>query len=102
METLAIGLFLAAVNTKIIDWFAEPIRRKFPNLDMWWLLYVAAVTGFVLAWLSGVNLFVAYIENDALGRILSGLLVGGGSSLIHDIFDNRLESIELLAEIEPA
>lgn len=101
METLAIGLFLAAVNTKIIDWLAEPIRRKFPDLDMWWLLYVAALTGFVLAWLSGVNLFTAYIENDALGRILSGLLVGGGASLIHDIFDGP-DIVELTAEIEPA
>lgn len=87
METLTIGLFLAAVNTKIIDWLAEPVRRKFPDVDTWWLLYVAAVTGFVLAWLAGVNLFAAQIENVLLGRILSGLLVGGGSSLIHDVFD---------------
>lgn len=96
METFAIGIFLATVNTKVIDWLAAPIRRKFPERDFWYLLYVAAATGFVFAWFAGVNLFAAYIENDVLGRVLSGLLVGGGSSLIHDVFDEpEIDVIEV-------
>lgn len=89
MEILPIGLFLAAVNTALINYLAEPVRQKYPNLDLWWLLYVALGTGFVIAWFAGVNLFGAYIENELLGRVLSGFLVGGGSSLIHDVFDQR-------------
>lgn len=101
METLAIGLFLAAVNKKLIDYLAEPVRRRYPDLDMWWLLYVAALTGFAISWLAGVNLFGGYIDNDVLGRVLSGLLVGGGSSLIHDVFDQpEPETVQLLAEFE--
>jgi hypothetical protein len=96
METLAIGLFLAAVNTKVIDYLAEPVRRRYPKLDMWWLLYVAAVTGFAISWLAGVNLFGDFIADPVLGRVLSGVLVGGGSSLIHDVFDRpELEKVEL-------
>lgn len=99
METLAIGLSLAALNTKVIDYLAEPVRRRYPALDMWWLLYVAAVTGFAISWLAGVNLFGGYIDNDVLGRVLSGVLVGGGSSLIHDVFDRpEGEVIELEAD----
>jgi hypothetical protein len=98
METLATGLFLAAVNTALINYLAEPIRQKYPNLDLWWLLYVALGTGFAVAWFAGVNLFGAYIENELLGRVLSGFLVGGGSKLIYDIFDKPADAILLEAE----
>jgi hypothetical protein len=48
---------------------------------------------------AGVNLFEAHIANALLGRILSGILVGGGSSLIHDALDRpEGEVIELQAE----
>jgi hypothetical protein len=101
METLAIGLFLAAVNMALINYLAEPIRQKYPTIDLWWLLYVALATGFLIAWFAGVNLFGAYIENELLGRVLSGFLVGGGSSLIHDVFDRpEPATVELLAEFE--
>ena len=87
MEAFVVGVFLATLNTKLIDSLAAPIRRKFPYLDLWWLLYVALVSGAAIAWVAGVNLFTAYVDNVLLGRALSCVLVGGGSSLIHDIFD---------------
>lgn len=103
METLASGLFLAAVNTAVVNYLVEPVRQRFPELDLWWVLYVALATGFAISWFAGVNLFAAYVANELLGRILSGILVGGGSSLIHNVFDRPvMEAIELTAEIEPA
>lgn len=103
METLANGLFLAAVNTALVNYLAEPVRQRWPDLDLWWLLYVALATGFVISWFADVNLFAATIEHEVLGRVLSGLFVGGGSSLIHNVFDQPvMEGIELTAEIEPA
>jgi len=87
MEPLVIGLFLATLNTKLIDWLAAPVREQWPDANLWWLIYVALATGAAIAWLSGVNLFAAYIDDGLLGRILSCILVGGGSSLIHDVFD---------------
>ena len=101
METLTNGLFLAAVNTAVINYLVEPVRVKKPDLDLWWVLYVALLTGFVLAWFAGVNLFGAQIENVLVGRILSGILVGGGSSLIHNVFDRpNIGEVVLEAEIE--
>lgn len=103
MEALTSGVFLAAVNTAVVDYVAEPVRKRFPKADMWWLLYVALVTGFAISWFAGVNLFIEQIPNEVLGRVLSGLFVGGGSSLIHNVFDRpTLDVVELTAEIEPA
>lgn len=103
METLASGLFLAAVNTAIINYFAAPVRAKKPELDLWWLVYAALLTGFVISWFAGVNLFQDHIANELLGRILSGILVGGGSSLIHDALDQpEPGEVILEAQIEPA
>lgn len=96
METFATGLFLAAVNTALINYLAEPVRQKYPTIDLWWLLYVALATGFAIAWFAEVNLFGAYIESELLGRILSGFLVGGGSKLIHDVMDKpQMEEVQL-------
>jgi hypothetical protein len=71
-----------------------------PELDLWFLVYIALVTGFLISWFAGVNLFEDQIANALLGRILSGILVGGGSSLIHDVFDrpDQGEVIELEAD----
>jgi len=87
MESLTVGLFLATINTKCIDFLAAPVRKQFPDLNLWWLLYLALATGAAIAWVAGVNLFAAYISDEILGRVLSCVLVGSGSSLIHDIFD---------------
>lgn len=103
MDALTNGLFLSAVNTAVVNYLAEPVRRRWPEADLWWLLYAALATGFTISWFGGVNLFEAYVANELLGRILSGILVGGGSSLIHNVFDQpTMEAIELTAGIEPA
>lgn len=99
METLATGVFLATVNTALINYLAEPIRQKYQTIDLWWLLYVALATGFVIAGFAGVNLFGAYVDNELLGRVLSGVLVGGGSSLIHDVFDKPYDDLFLDVEM---
>ena len=87
MEQLTVGLFLATVNKSIVDYLADPIRKKYPNADLWWLIYVALGTGAVLAWYAQVNLFAGYIPDVLVGRIVSCVAVGGGSTLIHKIFD---------------
>jgi hypothetical protein len=89
MEALSAALFLSVANKAIVDWIVGPVKKKFPNLDMWWLVYVALVTGGVIGWISQANVFAAYMPDVLTGRILTAILVGGGSSLIHDIFDKK-------------
>lgn len=88
MEPFVVGLFLAVANQKVVDYLAAPIRQKFPAIDLWWLIYVALATGAAIGWFAQLNLFTQYLPDPLAGRVLSCIVVGGGSSLIHDIFDN--------------
>lgn len=88
MEPLVIGLFLAIANQKIVEYLTRPLKERNPDGDYWWLLYVALATGAIIGWLSGVNLFAAYIPDVVTGRVLTAVVIGGGSSLIHDLFGN--------------
>ena len=86
MDAVAVALFLSVANKAIIDYLVAPIREKLPDFDMWWLVYVALGTGGLIGWLSGVNVFLEYMPDPLVGRVLTSILVGGGSSLIHDVF----------------
>jgi hypothetical protein len=83
------ALLLAVVNSKIVDYVADPVRKHWPEADLWWLIYVALATGAAIGWFAEVNLFVAIVPNVLLGRVLSSILIGGGASLLHDIFDKE-------------
>ena len=85
-NVLALALLLATVNKVLVDYLLAPVRKRWPELSLWWAVYVSLVTGFLIGWFADVNLFALWIDGDILGRILTSLLIGGGSSLIYDIF----------------
>ncbi len=88
MNGLSNALFLALANQAIVKWLVAPLKQKFPAVDFWYLIYVAGVTGAVIGWYSEINLFpVDQMPSVLLGRVLTAVIVGGGSSLIHDIFN---------------
>ena len=89
MEALSAALFLSVANKAFVDYLIAPIRKKFPDVDYWFLVYIALATGAAIGWISEANVFGPYIPDLVTGRILTSLLVGGGSSLIHDIFDKE-------------
>lgn len=86
MPALVIALFLATVTNRLVEAVVAPVKIKYPDLDLWWLIYIAWVVGGVLAWLSGVNLFAEYLPGELVGRILTAIVVGGGANLIADMF----------------
>jgi len=81
------AVFLAVVNKAIVDYLAAPLKKKFPKVDFWWLVYVALGTGSLVGWYSEINLFWDVMPNEVVGRVLTCVLVGGGSSLIHELFE---------------
>lgn len=83
---LVLAGLLATVNTSIVDMVKRPVAQRFPDLDLWWFVYVGMVSGFVIGWFAQVNLFTAVVAEETLGRVLSALLIGGGSSLIYKVF----------------
>ena len=92
-----LAVLLAVVNRAIIDYLAAPIRQKFPDHDLWYLVYISFVVGGVIGWLSGVNLFSEISTMPlVLGRILTAASIGGGANLLHDLAKRRNELPEPL------
>lgn len=91
-------VFLATINTKFIDYLKAPVQRKWPTLDMWWVTYVALLTGIVLGWLAQANVFEDLLESETAAILLTGFLIGGGSSLIYDIFGKKQAKVTATAE----
>ena len=85
-----IAVLLAVVNRALIEYLSAPVKKRFPDADLWWLVYVAFLTGGAIGWVSGVNLFSSIAEMPlVLGRILTAACIGGGSNLLHDIAKRR-------------
>jgi hypothetical protein len=88
VEMLTIAVFLSVVANRLIEALVVPVFGKY-NLDTFWLLYVSWLVSGVLVWLSGVNLFVGYLPNLAIGQVLTAVVCGGGANFINDLFDSR-------------
>jgi len=86
LTPLVIAVLLAITNSEIVDFIKKPVMKKFPNLDLWWFVYVGLVTGFLIGWFGKINLFEGVVEEETLGRILTAILIGGGSTLIYRVF----------------
>jgi hypothetical protein len=85
LTALVVAGLLAIVAERLVAGLVTPLFTKF-KLDTFYLLYVSWAVGGVLVYLSGANLFAAYIPNPLTGQILSAVVAGGGANLIHDIF----------------
>ena len=85
LSTLEIAAFLSLCSKSIVDGLAQPVRLKFPALDLWWLLYAAWVLGGLLSYGAGLNLFADYFVSPLIGQAITAIVVGGGSSLLHDL-----------------
>jgi len=86
MDVLGTALSLSIINTKIVDYikviFGGLIKDINPN---WWML-VSLLTGAAIGWFADINLLSDVVVNALLGRILTAVAIGGGASLIHDVF----------------
>ena len=92
-----LAVLLAVVNRAIVDYLTAPVRQRFPDADLWFLVYVSFVIGGVIGWLSGVNLFSEIPTMPlVLGRILTAASIGGGANLLHDLAKRRSEKPEPL------
>lgn len=82
------AVFLSTVNSLLVSALSNPFKKKFPDVDFWWLIYVNIATGFAISWFAGANVFAASaIQSPSLGRVLTGLLIGGGAKMIYDVVD---------------
>ena len=84
--TLGVVIGMMVLANRLVAALVTPLFDKY-NLDKFWLMYPAWILAGVLVWLTGVNLFAAYIPNVLIGKILTAIVAGGGSNLLHDLTD---------------
>lgn len=89
VEVLTVVVLLASVAEALVEFFIAPFFDKF-KINTFWLPYCGAVVAALLVGFSGANLFEPYLPDEQalviLGRVLTALLAGRGSSWVHDFF----------------
>lgn len=83
-EVLMVVIGFMILANRLVDALVKPLADKF-QLDGLWLKYIAWGASGVLVLLTQANLFQAYIPNPLIGQILTAVVAGGGSNLLHDV-----------------
>lgn len=84
LGALPTAFFLAVLVNRLIAYFLTPLVEH-QGWNKTFLMYAAALLGFALAMLAEVNLLPLIFPNPLVGRIVTGVIVGGGANLIHDV-----------------
>ena len=92
-------LVLAVVNMQVVEYLKALITARYPDAPLWWVVYVAFATGAALAFGFQFDAFAFMPEHPFwLGRLLTGCMIGGGSSLIFDTVRNIVSGLTQLSE----
>lgn len=93
-NVFAFAVFLALINERIIELLLKPVLEKIDR--MIFVPYVAMLTGLVISVVFQVDLITPLAEAVGLqpltpwaGYIVTGLLVGGGSNFLHDLWPSK-------------
>ena len=86
IATLGIVIGMMVLANRLVAALVTPIFEKY-GLDKFWLMFVSWALSGVFVWLTGVNLFAAYISNVLVGKVLTAVVAGGGANLLHDLTD---------------
>ena len=98
IATLGIVIGMMVLANRLVAALITPIFDKY-GWDKFWLMFVSWALSGVFVWLTGVNLFVAYIPNALVGKVLTAVVAGGGANLLHDLTDVS-DVIEIVDEVE--
>ena len=85
-EALVAALLAALVLEKIFEATFGPLWTRF-SIDPFYKLYAALGLGTLIAWATGLNAFPVFSVYPLVGRILTCLAIGAGTSFIYDLID---------------
>ena len=85
-ESLALAIIAAWILEQLVDKLLKPAWEKF-NLDLFWLGYVAVAVGAFGGWATGLNALPVFVAMPLVGRVLTCLIIGAGSTFIYDLQD---------------
>jgi hypothetical protein len=93
METIAVlgaGMFMALVIERLVELLIKP---ALPEKAKPAVPYIASVLGLLAAFGFSIDLITPTLAQfgitpavDWAGKVVTGLLVGGGSNLLHDLW----------------
>ena len=90
LAVLGVVIGFMVLANRLVEMLITPLFDKY-GWDKFWLMYPSWILSGVFVWLSGVNLFTAYIPDVLIGKILTAVVAGGGSNLLHDLVDRPAE-----------
>ena len=76
----------------------KPLEQAAPMFHRWWLIYVSLIGGCSLGWFSEVNIFEGLIP-VLTGRIVTSILIGGGSQIMHAVVDKARDPLAGVFEV---
>ena len=85
---LALLFGIATLANAAIEAIVAPIFDKYA-WDKFWLMYVAWAIAGVLAFLGKVNLFGAVFADPIIGQVLTAIIAGRASNILHDLADQK-------------
>ena len=99
VTVLGIVIGMMVLANRLVAMLVTPIFDKY-SLDKFWLAYPAWILAGVFVWLTEVNLFASFIPNQLIGQILTAIVAGGGSNLLHDLTDKPDNLIAVFNALE--
>lgn len=87
VELILAAVFLAMANERLVGYF-DPVWAKIPLEGS--KRYISFLSGALIGWLFQIDLVSTLIPTVPLlpwaGTLLTALVLGGGSNLIHDLW----------------
>jgi len=88
IQVLGIVIGFTVLSNRLVAALVTPLFEKY-SLDKFWLMFVSWGICGLLVWFSGVNLFASYFATPLIGQILTAIVAGGGSNILHDVVDQQ-------------
>lgn len=85
---LALLLGISTLANAIVAAIVKPIFDKY-SLDSFWIMYISWVVAGVLVFLANVNIFAGVFESPLVGLIVTSVVAGRASNILHDLSDQK-------------
>jgi hypothetical protein len=87
-DILAVVIGFMVLANRLVEMLITPLFEHY-SWDKFPLMYIAWGFAGALVALSGVNLFAGIMPNPIVGQVLTAVVAGGGSNLLHDLVDQN-------------
>ena len=99
ITVLGVVIGMMVLANRLVAALVTPLWDKY-GWDKFWLMYPAWILAGVFVWFTGLNLFATFIPNELIGKILTAIVAGGGSNLLHDLTDKPSNLIAVFNALE--